>query len=333
MGILMNLRKIIKPIIPAKLLMRLRKLDNNKIFLTAFPEILKLFNIFRENNNKRIFIISLPRSGSSWIGSMIGAANNAVYLREPITQPYMQKNSPCPSFFELDRCLDKQYYKYLYFEALNGIPKYQPNNITFYPHQWKITKINIKKIVIKEVNPLIIDYIISEFEPYIIYLIRHPVDVANSFYAKGWHGEQFKSRYTNSSLSMLKEKYNISFNDDFYCQSGSIQAITQNIVMNVLKTYPYYTIVKYEDVCSDPFKVVNEVYNKLGLNFNNEIENIIMQKSFNDSDNPHLETNKRSSKNMIHKFRQFNLNSECVTKLKECYFINNPYFYLDNKDW
>ena len=31
-------------------------------------------------------ILSLPRSGSSWVGEILGSAANALYLREPITQ-------------------------------------------------------------------------------------------------------------------------------------------------------------------------------------------------------------------------------------------------------
>lgn len=35
-------------------------------------------------------VLSLPRSGSSWVGDTLGHADDAMYLREPITQSNMQ---------------------------------------------------------------------------------------------------------------------------------------------------------------------------------------------------------------------------------------------------
>src|SRR4051794_38244039 len=33
-----------------------------------------------------VLILSLPRSGSSWVGSLLGRAPDALYLREPVSQ-------------------------------------------------------------------------------------------------------------------------------------------------------------------------------------------------------------------------------------------------------
>jgi hypothetical protein len=35
-----------------------------------------------------VLIISLPRSGSSWVGSTVGSAAHAAFLREPLTRAY-----------------------------------------------------------------------------------------------------------------------------------------------------------------------------------------------------------------------------------------------------
>jgi hypothetical protein len=36
-------------------------------------------------------VISLPRSGSSWVGKTLGLSDTALYLREPITQSYLRR--------------------------------------------------------------------------------------------------------------------------------------------------------------------------------------------------------------------------------------------------
>ena len=36
-----------------------------------------------------ILILSIPRSGSSWVGKILGLSSTSLYLREPITQTYL----------------------------------------------------------------------------------------------------------------------------------------------------------------------------------------------------------------------------------------------------
>ena len=38
-----------------------------------------------------VLLTSLPRSGSSWIGRILGSADEALYLREPLTQAYLKR--------------------------------------------------------------------------------------------------------------------------------------------------------------------------------------------------------------------------------------------------
>src|SRR5262245_30987828 len=47
-----------------------------------------------------ILVISIPRSGSSWLGDSLGISSNALYLREPITQKHLAYKRLAPSFFE-----------------------------------------------------------------------------------------------------------------------------------------------------------------------------------------------------------------------------------------
>ena len=49
-----------------------------------------------------ILVLSLPRSGSSWVGETMGISKNAMYLREPINQSYLLERISDETVFEFD---------------------------------------------------------------------------------------------------------------------------------------------------------------------------------------------------------------------------------------
>ena len=49
-----------------------------------------------------ILVFSLPRSGSSWVGEILGSASNALYLREPMTQSNLALNKSQPAEIYID---------------------------------------------------------------------------------------------------------------------------------------------------------------------------------------------------------------------------------------
>jgi len=48
--------------------------------------ISKLLALMLRPRQPSTLVLSLPRSGSSWVGETLGSALNALYLREPVTQ-------------------------------------------------------------------------------------------------------------------------------------------------------------------------------------------------------------------------------------------------------
>ena len=48
-----------------------------------------------------ILVLSMPRSGSSWVGATLGDAKNAAYLREPLTHNWARMRHQ-PAVIEVD---------------------------------------------------------------------------------------------------------------------------------------------------------------------------------------------------------------------------------------
>ncbi len=109
---------------------------------------------------RSVLLTSLPRSGSSWAGWVLGQAEGISYEREPITQgllamgvdPFSFWTATTPSFLDLVAKLAER-----------------PD-----------------RKVIKEVNPLLARPIADSLDATVILLERHPVAVCRSHIQLGW---------------------------------------------------------------------------------------------------------------------------------------------------
>lgn len=312
---------------------RSRFLLQHKSLMLALPEATPLFNRLSRVKERGVLLISLPRGGSSWIGSIIGSASDALYLREPITQKYMNEFAPCVSFFEKSKCKDLDLYGTWAHRAFNGIPKFNHTIVT-YPEQWGIASRKNKRVVIKEVNPLVLDWMLETYDPYVVYLIRHPASVAASFESLGWGSEQFSQRFSESRIAELHARFRIDQGSDFWSQSGAIQAVTQNLVMDRLRNYDKGLVISFEEICSDPMHHFKRLMEFCRLTWDDKVESLVHQTTGGGMEayEPGKYDLKRDSSKMPDKWKEI-VSAENLEKLKSAYFANHPVYYNEEADW
>jgi hypothetical protein len=301
-------------------------------FWACFPILADALHQFHAPKKPTILLISIPRGGSSWIGDILGSSKESLYLKEPLKKTYMPLIGTGPSFFEFQVCKEKKVYEQSALDAFRGIPRFH-KSIVSYPSQWSYFKRNKKRIIIKEVNPLALNWIIESYHPRIIYLLRHPVPVANSFFVQGWTGEQFRNRFSESSLSYLKKRFSIPYNGDFWEQSGALQAIIQVLTMEILQSVKDYIAIHYEDVCGSPFETFKQIFDFCEIKFNADIlQKIEHTTNSKASYNPGKYDIARNSNKMpgIWKSEQ---KKEEVDLVRKGYFMNQPIFYKEDDDW
>lgn len=193
-------------------------------------------------------LISFPRSGSSWIGSILGQTENALYLREPATTQHMLTSKHAISVFDSKN--EKK--KYQYQEIVKGVLKVDipfAKSIVKYPEQWKSNTLP-KHLFIKEINPLAINLFDSVNN--IVYLVRHPFSVAKSYQALTWQTkDHFIKRFTTEELALIDNLDNQIREAGFWQQIGFLQgwieARTKRLMGN-----SNYICVRYEDICASP---------------------------------------------------------------------------------
>lgn len=133
-----------------------------------------------------VLVLSIPRSGSSWVGEMLGSASDAMYLREPVTQSDPEVNRRVvfdpyqePALLPAVRRLADL--------AFGGVPDF-PEKVVIRPHQWGLKTRRSKRVVIKEVNPLACRWFVDRYRPRVVTLLRHPAATAMSSQNQAWLG-------------------------------------------------------------------------------------------------------------------------------------------------
>lgn len=224
-----------------------------------------------------ILLLSYPRCGSSWIGRVLSYSPDLLYLREPVNQAFQKKFN---DWAVIDPGRDQETWDaYLEFAklAFSGIPtRYAPGAVSnlgeLLPGKRKG-----KWLLIKEVNPLAADMYVKNFSPKIVYILRHPAGVANSFYRLGWIGSSF-------------EEFGVNYGA---IQSQAIDAIEKG----------WHKIIRYEDLANEPGDRFSELFDDLEIRRPTDYEAIISKYSESDEagDDPYRIL--RKSRSQVEKWR------------------------------
>jgi len=174
--------------------------------------------------SRSILLTSLPRSGSSWVGWVLGMADGVTYEREPITQgllaagldPFSHESVASPTFNDLVQQI----------AAKDG------------------------RLVVKEVTPLLAASIGAALDARVVLLERHPVAVCRSHVQLGWvWGPQMvvSSRFPESPARDVLARIEAA-NPSFWVWHGAYQAAVavtaRTMLGDGLLTVTYESLVK-----------------------------------------------------------------------------------------
>jgi hypothetical protein len=193
-----------------------------------------------------VLVLSLPRSGSSWVGNLLGCAPDALYLREPVTQSE-PKFHRLGTVFRVDRPELVYAHKRLGDKAFRGSTVYPDSVLPFPPHRDSERGAGgggrRVVVVIKEVNPCAAPWYLHWYAPRLVLLVRHPAAVALSFQRLGWLGPDAGEWERN----------------------GVFQASALRVALEAAEGYPAGRAVTYESLCRDPLAGFEALYDFAGL--------------------------------------------------------------------
>lgn len=265
-----------------------------------------------------ILLVSLPRSGSSWVGKMLGSSSSTLYLREPITQSVVRDtNLSVP--FEVSRC-DRSEVRAFARDAFIGNPSFS-SLIVKEPERWSLTNREQKRLVIKEPNPFLLPWLADLYEFETVYLTRHPAAVAASFDRLGWNADELLH-----DLPVVRGKIKDRHLDSFWSWHGALQAIASRVAVRALHKQDHsYHIVKYESLCRKPVEKFQKLFGFAGLDWTEMDQKRIIQhtEATNKRRQDPYDTKRKSSK-MLGAWRN-DISDSQLRKLRKSFLNYGPY--------
>lgn len=242
-----------------------------------------------------VLVLSLPRSGSSWVGGMLGGAPDARYLREPVTQsdPSLHERG---TTLRLDVPGVEESYRNSGDRAFAGMADF-PERIVIYPEQWSAEDRTQRRVVVKEVNPFACGWYLERYAPRLIFLVRHPAAVALSYERLGWQAADVAA----------------------WRRSGTIQAEGLATALDAMEGYSACLTVVYEDLCARPLALFQAMYDLAGL-------------TLDDATRRYIDENSRESARMIDSWRG-RVDRDKLEALQAAYCAVALPWYQDASDW
>ena len=301
--------------------------------------------------NKPILVTGMPRSGTTWVGRMIGQAPFVRYVHEP----FNISNHPCQCGVKFD-------YRYYYLSSQNTHKFYVHLKHTIYPaYRWIgflnfLTRIWRDKRIRSSTNylqsyisykPLVKDPIdvfsagtlADLFHMDVVALIRHPAAVVSSYKTLNWNVpfshflhqpellEDYLIPFRSSIEDFGKNEY------DIVDQAALLWKLIYSTIIQYQETRSDWIFVRYEDLASDPVGGYQNLFARLYLPFSERIRSTIQAHSLEDrlsnATNPYVI--KQDPHQVVSKWKT-NLSSAEIHRIRARVEDVSSAFYTDD-DW
>jgi hypothetical protein len=253
-----------------------------------------------------ILLICYPRSGSSWLGEVLSYSPDLKYLREPVRQ-CLGQNHNYHALIYPDRDLKTMLLTIRYADlAFSGLPAKGVKDLIFQPRVWDPGSNHRRRLLIKEVNPLAIEFYVKRYNPTVLILIRHPAAIADSFHRMGWLSQGWEA-----------------FAFEYGKRMKMVCTLSQN---------EHSRVLVYEKIITNPNDRISNLIQELHIRKPLDFDQIIEQYTRNKDDTYDPYQTKRNSIHEGDKWRN-NLSGKIIEKLKTGYLKADFDYYQTDADW
>lgn len=264
-----------------------------------------------------ILVLGMPRSGTTWVGRTLGDAPSAIYFNEPVSEVHVAEQGRA-TFFEVDPDNPPSSYVWPVRFAAAGVPAFGPSTVAPVGVFARLGK----RVVIKEVNPLAVEWYGRALAPTLIYLVRHPAAVAVSLHERGWGWDGIYEQRFPKRTSLPEAPPN------FWGRIGAIQGIALGMATSVT------ALVAYEDLCRNPEPAFRDLYDIAGLTWTDDVAASLGAATqgmiTRGADDPLGTT--RNTAAMADAWRT-RVTAEQLADVRAGWEATNPSRYTDDADW
>ncbi|NJK36292.1 MAG: sulfotransferase [Oscillatoriales cyanobacterium RM2_1_1] len=237
-----------------------------------------------------IYLTGLPRSGTTWVAAILGAASGIKYIHEPFNSDIHPELAPYRNQFLQAGDLAPEFAPYCR-AAFSGLPKtpLAPERMSRIYRQFPWWP---GRLLIKDVHTfLALDWISQRFTPKIVITIRHPCAIAESWARLGWQTQKAFSRLLDQPE--LTRTYLAPFEpvletaETFWQTMGALWGATYFVISQQLNHHPEWILVQHEAFCRDSISSYQQLFEQLNLNWSPPVEKLLMASTQSQSHHPY----------------------------------------------
>lgn len=253
-----------------------------------------------KENHKNIAVFSNPRGGSTWLAKSLNATPKSAIVWEPLFKPKKFKiNTFNPfSYQELHELglgwhqhipeNDTEWKEvFLFFDRLfskeiKNVKLYRFNNLKTLPD----ANTFIYKFCF---GNLILPYLVNNFNIKSIFMLRHPCSVVASQMNHGWNFLQQDATFQVPEMrhNQIYKKYESILSEIKYPEENLAAkwCITNDYIIRHPENNKKWTTLAYEDLYLRKDEILKEVYQKLDLEWSQDVIKELNKKSFTSNAN------------------------------------------------
>ena len=241
-------------------------------------------------NKTPIYIVGLPRTGTTWIASIVNTAEGIKYLHEP----FNHNNVPEATMHSV---------KYLRADDDDNVfARYCCDAFTGRTHGTHVrSKLSWRykrfpwwpgRVMVKDVHSFCaLEWIHRHISLTTVIVMRHPCAVAARGLRLNYRLESFERLLDQPKLidDHLKPFEHLLKNARTYCeQIGALWGATYYVILQQQRVHSDWIVVQHEALCRDPVGQYRELFQKLDLRWNEMTDELISMSATKESGEPYV---------------------------------------------
>lgn len=253
-------------------------------------------------NNRPILVTGAPRSGTTWTGRMLSANSQVGYVLEPfnillhgrgvlrVRPPYIITYISGHNEADYRAPVgDMLAFRYQWRDGLRG-PKawYSWKKAARFPYEFARNRLQNRRALIKDPSTIFsAEWLWRSFDMEVVITIRHPASVVSSFRRLNWY---FPFEHLLKQEELIEDKLEPFRSEiEFFARRDGDRDLVEKAallwkcvyytVSRYRKTYSGWHFVRHEDLIKNPVAGFRQLYESLGLDFTEDAESIIEDKS------------------------------------------------------
>jgi hypothetical protein len=308
-------------------------------------------------SQKPILITGAHRSGTTWVGKMIGAAPSVALIFEPFAPKDKLRTTLWDEQFKFWFTFINEQNQTKYFKAVRNTIQFRYNfgvaistirswqkliyAIRSYKCLYSYRRTNLRPLVKDPHMVFSAEWLYKEFSMQPLILVRHPAAYVNSIKKLNWNLRKVFIDILQQQLLVTKflQSHEPELRDyacnshDLLDQASFLWKIIYDVVHKYQQVYSdSWLFVRHEDLAKEPMTAFAELFFRLNLEFSPNVQHIIQNHSSknNPTEGSNLFDVKRNSKDIIHSWKT-TLSYHEVTRIWEQVGDVAQYFYTEDE--